>query len=83
MAAARTRRTRHGRDVGRPERIGADAALALFLGSATRPARPRVVKVGAPADLCLLAVDARTVRHEPDAAAVRATIVAGDVVHQR
>jgi predicted amidohydrolase YtcJ len=68
------------RDLGPEERIGPARALDLFLGWATDPARPRTIDVGAPADLCLLHVPLDVQLAELEAANVRLTVVAGEVV---
>jgi predicted amidohydrolase YtcJ len=54
MRAAVERRAPSGAVVGGHERIGARAALGLFLGHPDDPALERRVQHGAPADLCLL-----------------------------
>jgi predicted amidohydrolase YtcJ len=82
MSAAIRRRTRGGRPLGEGERVAAEAALALYLGAPDAPGgAPRRVVMGAPADLCLLARPLREVLARPAAEHVRATLVAGELVH--
>ncbi|HEY0452020.1 amidohydrolase family protein [Actinophytocola sp.] len=81
IAAATSRRTTSGVVVGPDERLDPERALGLFLGHASAPARPRAVEVGAPADLCLLAVPLAEGLRILDATMVAATVVAGRVVH--
>jgi predicted amidohydrolase YtcJ len=54
MAAAVNRTTASGAVLGGSERISPNAALSLFLGSASSPAIPRHIVDGAMTDLCLL-----------------------------
>ncbi|MCK9895992.1 amidohydrolase family protein [Frankia sp. AgB32] len=77
IRAALDRRTAGGTVLGAPERLTAAAALALFLGEPGDPARPRVVRAGAPADLCLLDRPLAAALADPSSSAVRHTIVAG------
>ncbi|WP_432839948.1 amidohydrolase family protein [Dactylosporangium sp. CA-092794] len=82
MRTAVTRATRTGRVVGAAERITPEQALALYTGPADRPGgRPREVRVGAPADLCLLRVPWREARASLAADLVAATVIAGRVAH--
>ena len=82
MAAAVQRRSRAGQMVGPAERISPVDALGLFLADPDRPGGPaRAVEPGTRADLCLLGVPLDAALDEPDAANVRATVLAGDVVH--
>lgn len=82
MAAAVARRTPSGRVLGPHERVGPRAALDLFLSPLDDPGGPvRRVGAGAAADLCLLDAPLTDVLGEPDARHVRATLVAGDLVH--
>ncbi|MCL9797753.1 amidohydrolase family protein, partial [Frankia sp. AgKG'84/4] len=77
IRAAIDRRTAGGVTLGAAQRLSAAAALALFLGAPGDPARPRAVRVGAAADLCLLDRPLAAVLADPSSAAVRHTIVAG------
>ena len=54
MRAAVARRTSAGFTLGAHECLTPEQALALFLGAAATPAKPRDIAVGATADLCLL-----------------------------
>ncbi len=83
MAAAVTRRTRHGQDIGARERIEARAAVDLFLGSEDAPASPRTIAVGQPADLCVLGVPWRALPGALRDAPVRRTFIAGTQVYER
>jgi predicted amidohydrolase YtcJ len=78
--AAVTRSTRSGRSIGADERIDARSALSLFLGWAEDPTTQRVVSVGAPGDLCVLATPLREALRSLDSGNVAATVVAGAVV---
>ena len=81
MAAAVRRHTRGGRSIGAAERIAPAAALDLYLGEAGAPGGPaRRLAVGGRADLCLLSGSLAEMLAEPDAARVRATLIAGRVV---
>ena len=82
MAAAVTRRTRAGQDVGAGERIDARAAVDLFLGSAGAPASPRAIAVGQPGDLCVLGVPWRALPSALTDAPVRRTYIAGTPVYE-
>jgi predicted amidohydrolase YtcJ len=80
IAAAVDRRTAMGSPLGLDERIGAEAALAMYLGRPGAPSSPRRVEVGAPADLCLLDAPLDEALAAPRAARVRATLIGGDLV---
>lgn len=79
---AMARRTITGRTLGSAEAIPAEAALAMLLGSADAPTRPRRLEVGALADLCLLDRPLAEMLAAPTADAVAMTIVGGRVVSQ-
>ncbi len=81
VAAAMTRRTAAGIVLGADERLDAPAALALFLGDPADPSRPRRVRPGARADLCLLRRPLRAALRDPSAGQVRLTIIDGVPVH--
>lgn len=84
MRAAVARRTPAGAVLGSDERVAPEVALGLFLGDLHDPGGPaRVVRVGAPADLCLLAHPLATALERLDADDVVATLCRGRVVHQR
>jgi predicted amidohydrolase YtcJ len=74
MQAAIDRRTARGTVVGRAERIEPKQALALF-------GNPGAMRVGAQADLVLLAVPLHRALARPSRDHVVATIVGGDIVH--
>ncbi len=81
MAAAVDRRTASGERLGADETVDVARALALFLGRPDAPAVPRILLPGTPADIAVLAVPwpalGAALRDRP----VRATIIAGEVVH--
>ncbi|GAA3204910.1 amidohydrolase family protein [Actinocorallia longicatena] len=78
MRAAAGRRTAGGRLLGGGERIGARAALDLFLAPLDDPGGPpRTVRAGAPADLVLLAAPLAEVLARPSAEAVAAVFAQG------
>lgn len=82
MAAAHERRTPSRRVLGGDEALSPVQALAGFLGSPHDPGGPaRRIEPGAPADLCLLHVPLVAALAAPSAEVVRATAVAGRVVH--
>ena len=81
MAAAVDRRTTAGAVLGPEERVAADRALRLFLGSPEDPGGPpRRVEPGAPADLCVLDRCLSAALGDLAAVGVVATVVAGSVV---
>jgi predicted amidohydrolase YtcJ len=81
MAAAVSRRTEGGADLGQAEALDAQEALALYLADPLDLRRVRRVSVGAPADLCLLDAGWAGVRGDLNARHVRMTIIGGTVVH--
>ena len=83
MEAAVSRRTAGGRPLGLEEARPPEQALALFLADPADLRRTRVLATGAPADLCLLTRPWSELRRALDAAAVRATIIGGRLVHDR
>ena len=83
IAAAVDRRTQAGRTVGESERVSAQRALDLYLTPPDDPGgRPRAVRPGAAADLCLLEKPLVEALRSPEAVVVRMTMVAGRVVHR-
>lgn len=83
VAAAKDRRTATGSVLGEAERVTAGVALGLLLGELRSPGGPpRRVSAGGPADLCLLDAALEDVLAAPGAERVRATVVAGAVVHE-
>jgi predicted amidohydrolase YtcJ len=84
IAAAVERRTPSGRVLGASDRVTAAEALAMFLTPLDDPAgRPRRVRAGAPADLCLLDRPLRDALAEPTSSMVRLVLRAGTVVFER
>jgi len=82
MRAAVDRRSAGGRVLGPQEAVTARAALDLFLSDLHVPGGPpRRVRVGSPADLCLLREPLANALKTLDAGQVRATIIDGRVVH--
>lgn len=82
IAAAAERRTAEGRPVGPHEAVDRLTALGLLLGGPRDPGGPpRTIAPGEPADLCLLDAPFADAAADPSAERVRATIVAGAVVH--
>jgi predicted amidohydrolase YtcJ len=79
MRSAMERRAASGQAVGADRGLAAAAALALFLGPLDDPGGPvRRVAVGAPADLCLLAVPLGTALRAPASGQVAVTIAGGE-----
>jgi predicted amidohydrolase YtcJ len=82
IAAAAERRTRAGRPIGADEAVAPGRALDAFLAPLDDPGGPaRRLVAGAPADACLLEGPLEAVLAEPSAAVVRATWIAGRLVH--
>lgn len=82
MAAAVSRRTREGQIIGAAEALTPEEALALYFADPLDLTRQRRIAPGEPADLCLLNRPWSAARETLSSAAVRATIVSGDLVHQ-
>ncbi|MCV7281625.1 amidohydrolase family protein [Mycolicibacterium flavescens] len=83
MRAAVHRTTGAGHVLGAAERVAPHRALAMFLGPAERPARPRRIAPGEPGDVVVLAGPPAEVLDALDATMVEATIVAGRPVFER
>jgi predicted amidohydrolase YtcJ len=81
IKAAVERRTPSGVVLGAHERIDPERALALFLGEASAPSKPRHVAPGAAADICVLRCPMAVALKEPDAGLVGATVIDGAVVY--
>lgn len=82
MRSAMLRRTLSGRIIGEKEALTPEQALALFLGSLSKPGIPRDVAMGTPADLCLLKYpwhQARTRLFKED---VRMVFVKGNLIFE-
>jgi predicted amidohydrolase YtcJ len=81
MRAAVSRRTEAGCAIGPEEALSPEQALSLWLADPADLSRQREIRVGAPADLCLLDrpwSDARTRLSGED---VALTLVSGEIVH--
>lgn len=83
LAAAISRRTRDGQIIGADEALTPEQALSLYLAAPDDLTRERRIAVGEAADLCLLDRPWAEARLRLDASDVRATWVAGQLVHQR
>jgi predicted amidohydrolase YtcJ len=79
MRAAVDRRTATGEVLGGAERVPAAQALRMFVGHAQRPALPRSVTPGEPADLCVLAVPPAAALRELASDMVAATVIGGRI----
>lgn len=83
MRAAVHRRTPAGRVLGAEESIDAATALGMFLGTPQKPAVPRELAVGTPADLCVLSAPPRDALAALDASLVAATVYDGAMVYEK
>ena len=84
MAAAVTRETSSGVVLGAREALSPEQARDLFLGPLDSPGGPpRRVRIGCPADLCLLDGPWSRARLALNRERVAATVVAGAVVYRR
>lgn len=81
MRAAVSRKTREGAVIGAEEALDPEQALSLYLADPRDLSRQRRIATGGPADLCLLHRPWREARERLVSADVRATIVAGRLVH--
>jgi predicted amidohydrolase YtcJ len=82
IRAAVDRRTEAGATIGPDERLTPERALALFTSPAAAPgAPPRSLRVGAPADLCLLDRPWSRARSELSSEGVVATIRNGSILY--
>lgn len=83
MRTATARKTQQGRIVGGGERISPDTALNLYLGRPACPGRPvRQIRVGDPADLCLLNLPVAAALNTLSGDLVSATLIDGRIVFQ-
>ena len=82
MRAAVSRATPSGAVIGAQETLSPEQAMALFLAEPEHLAVSRSVAVGESADLCLLSVPWEQARSRLSAGDVRATFIAGVMVHQ-
>jgi predicted amidohydrolase YtcJ len=81
MQAAVTRRTSGGVVIGSDEALTPEEALGLFTGELNNPGgSPRIVRVGAPADLCLIDRPWAEARKDLSMVRVGKTIKAGRIV---
>ncbi|MGE0384162.1 MAG: amidohydrolase family protein [Gammaproteobacteria bacterium] len=83
MRAAVTRRTPGGARIGAGEVLSPEQALALFTSPPEAPGRPARIAAGLRADLCLLRAPWQQARASLDADLIRATIAAGELIHER
>lgn len=84
IKAAQLRRTAKGVSLNPEEVLSPHDSLSLYLGSFDNPGGPaRQIKVGAPADLCLLDCTLDEMLSAPDSAHVRATIIDGALAYHR
>lgn len=82
IAAAVHRRSGDGAVIGAGESLGSRRALGLYLGAARAPGGPeRALRVGAPADLCLLTCSLAEALAAPNAGNVAATIIEGRLAY--
>jgi len=81
MAAAVSRRTLGGQFIGAGEALNPEAALALYLADPAELSRERRIAPGEPADLCLLDRPWAQARADLASVDVRATLVAGRLIH--
>jgi predicted amidohydrolase YtcJ len=79
IATAISRRTSSGQVLGMTERTSAIQALELFLAAPDDVHHVRTVEPGQPADLCLLHLPLNEALAQPSAAALRATLIAGQL----
>jgi predicted amidohydrolase YtcJ len=82
MRAAVQRSTNSDLVLGADEALSPEQALSLFLGSASNPGGDRRLKIGGPADLCLLDKPWSQVRENMDSERVRATICCGRLIYE-
>jgi len=83
IRAAVERRTDAGRPLGGNEGLSPEIAIALYQGPLRDPGgAPTRVRVGDPADLCVLGLPWGEARRVLSSTLVRATVVGGDVIWQ-
>jgi predicted amidohydrolase YtcJ len=83
MEAAVTRRTTEGAQIGPGEALSPEEALGLYLREPEALHRRRKLRMGAPADLCLLDRPWAEARTALSADLVRATLVDGRLIYDR
>jgi predicted amidohydrolase YtcJ len=82
IATAVRRETRAGAELGVAERIGARAALGLYLGDFHTPGgQERRIAAGAQADLCVLNLPLAEALADPRRVSVRAAIARGALIY--
>ncbi|MEO6717742.1 MAG: amidohydrolase family protein [Novosphingobium sp.] len=81
MAAAVSRQTRDGQVIGAAEALTPEQALELYFAAPNDLTRRRRIVVGEAADLCLLTRPWAEARARLSADLVRATMIAGRLVH--
>jgi predicted amidohydrolase YtcJ len=81
MAAAVSRQTSEGQVIGEGEALSPEQAVKLYLAMPDDLTRQRQIAVGEPADLCLLNRPWAEARDQLGSHLVRATILAGAIVH--
>ena len=81
MRAAVSRKTREGAVIGAEEALDPEQVLSLYLTDPRELSRQRRIATGEPADLCLLNRPWREARERLVSADVRATLIAGRLVH--
>jgi predicted amidohydrolase YtcJ len=77
-----SRRTREGQIIGAGEALTPEEALSLYLADPLDLTRQRRIAPREPADLCLLNRPWSAARERLSSAAVRVTIVSGNLVYQ-
>lgn len=80
IRAAIRRRTSSGQIMGAAEAVDDAVALRWWWGSASAPAQPRKLAVGAPGDLVVLDVPLRAALEGDGPVPVAATVIAGEIV---
>lgn len=80
MRSAVMRATEAGEVLSPAERVSPGQALSLFLGRHDRPAEPRQIALGHPADLCVLTVPPEEALRELASDMVTATVIDGRLV---
>ena len=81
MAAAVSRRTRAGQSIGAEEALSPEQAVELYIKEPGDLTRLRRIAIGEPADLCLLSCSWAEARTRLSSSLVRATFIAGRLVH--
>lgn len=83
MAAAVSRRTRSGLQLGAGEALTPEEAVALFLSDPLDLTQQRNIKVGVIADFCMLDRPWEVARERLSSSDVRMTIGGGRIIHNR